>query len=145
MAIAHTTVGQAHSDPQPLPLDELLRSNRAYRSRVRELETANDHLRRELQVLARLVPPPCHEHDEHECPHCQPHRLAPGPAQPLSPREREVLRLLTEGSRSPCIAAQLGICITTVEVHRRNIMRKLGLHTVSALTKYAVRAGLTSL
>ena len=63
----------------------------------------------------------------------------------LGAREREVLRLLTEGNRSPCIAERLGIAIGTVEVHRRNIMRKLGLHSVAQLTKYAVREGLTSL
>jgi len=63
----------------------------------------------------------------------------------LSRREREVLGLLTDGVRSPCIAAHLNIRVATVEVHRRNIMRKLGLHSVVALTKYAVREGLTSL
>ena len=63
----------------------------------------------------------------------------------LSAREREVLRLLSEGNRSPSIAISLGICVGTVEVHRRNIMRKLGLHTAVALTKYALREGLTSL
>ncbi|HSD55164.1 MAG TPA: LuxR C-terminal-related transcriptional regulator [Burkholderiales bacterium] len=67
------------------------------------------------------------------------------PAPRLGAREREVLRLITEGNRSPCIAEQLGITVGTVEVHRRNIMRKLGLHSVAALTKYAVREGLTSL
>ena len=39
----------------------------------------------------------------------------------------------------------MGIAAATVEVHRRNIMRKLGLHTVAELTKYALREGLTSL
>jgi DNA-binding CsgD family transcriptional regulator len=67
------------------------------------------------------------------------------PAQRLSAREREVLRLITEGLRTPSIAARLGITAATVEVHRRNIMRKLGLHTVAGLTKYALREGLTSL
>ena len=65
--------------------------------------------------------------------------------QHLSAREREVLSLLTEGSRSPCVAARLGICNATVEVHRRNISRKLGLHGVAELTQYAVRQGLTRL
>ena len=69
----------------------------------------------------------------------------PATAERLSARENEVLRRLTEGARSPRIAADLGICIATVEVHRRNIMRKLGLHCVADLTRYAVRAGLTSL
>ena len=67
------------------------------------------------------------------------------PMAQLSARELEVLRLLTEGSRSPCIASQLGISASTVEVHRRNIMRKLGLHCIADLTKYAVRQGLTPL
>jgi DNA-binding NarL/FixJ family response regulator len=67
------------------------------------------------------------------------------PPERLGAREREVLKLLTEGMRSPCIAEKLGIKTATVEVHRRNIMRKLNLHSVAALTKYALRAGLTSL
>lgn len=70
---------------------------------------------------------------------------AVAPCQCLSAREREVLRLITESQRTPAIAARLGITVATVEVHRRNIMRKLGLHTVAALTKYALREGLTSL
>jgi DNA-binding NarL/FixJ family response regulator len=60
----------------------------------------------------------------------------------LSRREREVLRLIAEGTRSPSIAGQLRISLGTVEVHRRNIMRKLGLRTVADLTRYAVREGL---
>jgi len=63
----------------------------------------------------------------------------------LSRREREVLRLIAEGTRSPSIAAQLHISLGTVEVHRRNIMRKLGLRTVADLTRYAVREGLVLL
>ena len=56
-----------------------------------------------------------------------------------------MLRLITEGQRTPSVAERLGICSATVEVHRRNIMRKLGLHTVAALTKHALREGLTQL
>jgi DNA-binding NarL/FixJ family response regulator len=63
----------------------------------------------------------------------------------LGARESAVLKLITEGSHSPAIAAQLGISVATVEVHRRNIMRKLDLHSVAALTRYAIREGLTSL
>ena len=137
----------------PPALDELVRSNQALLSRVRELEAANVSLRREVQLQARRLllgaeqpgQQPCTQHGEHECAHCRVHDGATGPAQPLSSREREVLRLLTEGSRTPCIAARLGISGATVEVHRRNIMRKVGLHTVAALTKYALREGLTSL
>jgi len=63
----------------------------------------------------------------------------------LGARESAVLKLITEGAHSPAIAAQLGISVATVEVHRRNIMRKLDLHSVAALTRYAIREGLTSL
>jgi DNA-binding NarL/FixJ family response regulator len=63
----------------------------------------------------------------------------------LGPREREVLQLLAEGLSSPQIARRLHVATTTVESHRRNLMAKLGLHSVAELTKYAVREGLTSL
>jgi len=63
--------------------------------------------------------------------------------QHLGPREREVLRLLAEGGTSPIIAKRLFISASTVDVHRRNIMKKLDLHNVAELTKYAVRNGLT--
>ena len=66
------------------------------------------------------------------------------PAGRLGRREREVLQLLAEGERSPAIAARLHITVATVEVHRRNIMRKLDLHSVAELTKYAIREGLTT-
>lgn len=62
----------------------------------------------------------------------------------LSPREREVLQLLAEGRSSPEIGKRLFVATTTVETHRRNIMRKLNIHSVADLTKYAIREGLTS-
>lgn len=62
----------------------------------------------------------------------------------LGRRESEVLTLLAEGRTSPEIADRLHIATSTVEVHRRNIMRKLGLHSVAELTKYAIRNGLTT-
>ncbi len=72
-------------------------------------------------------------------------RAVVGEAIPLARREREVLRLIAEGVRSPAIAAQLHVTVGTVEVHRRNIMRKLGLRTVAELTKHAIREGIVSL
>jgi DNA-binding NarL/FixJ family response regulator len=65
--------------------------------------------------------------------------------QRLGRREREVLRLVAQGVRSVNIALQLHISVATVEVHRRNIMRKLDLHTVADLTRYAIREGIVSL
>lgn len=66
-------------------------------------------------------------------------------APQLGLREREVLQLLSEGSTSPEIAKRLFISPSTVDVHRRNIMKKLDLHSVAELTKYAVRNGITSI
>lgn len=62
----------------------------------------------------------------------------------LGPREREVLQLLAEGKTSPQIGRCLSIATKTVETHRRNITKKLDLHSVAELTKYAIRQGLTS-
>lgn len=62
----------------------------------------------------------------------------------LGKRETEVLSLIANGRTSAEIAAQLFIATGTVDVHRRNIMRKLQLHNASDLTKYAIREGLIS-
>ena len=62
----------------------------------------------------------------------------------LTEREREVLQKTAEGNTTKDIAASLGISIKTVETHRRNIMEKLQIQSVAELTKYAIRAGLTS-
>lgn len=67
------------------------------------------------------------------------------PADPLSPREREVLQLLAEGGSTKEIAAKLGVSVKTVESHRKQVMDKLDLRSVAELTKYAIRAGLTSI
>ncbi len=67
------------------------------------------------------------------------------PGGTLSPREREVLQLLAEGSSSKDIAARLGLSVATVETHRRQIASKLDIHSVAELTKFAIREGLTSL
>jgi two-component system, NarL family, response regulator NreC len=63
----------------------------------------------------------------------------------LAPREREVLQLLAEGHKSASIGQKLCISFHTVESHRRNIMRKLNLHSIAELTRYALREGLTPL
>jgi len=63
---------------------------------------------------------------------------------PLSRREVQVATLLAEGKSAPEIANELHISPSTVDVHRRNLMRKLKLHNVVDLTKYAIRTGLVS-
>jgi two-component system NarL family response regulator len=67
------------------------------------------------------------------------------PAAPrISARERQVLQLVAEGNTSAEIAERLHVAFSTVEVHRRNIMRKLELHNVADLTKYAIRNSITT-
>jgi len=67
------------------------------------------------------------------------------PAPDLSDREREVLQLLAEGHSTKQTASQLHVSEKTIETHRRQIMRKLNLHSLAELTKFAIREGLTSL
>jgi DNA-binding NarL/FixJ family response regulator len=62
----------------------------------------------------------------------------------LTTREREILQLLAEGHSLKTIAYQLQLSSKTIETHRRHIMDKLDIHTVSGLTRYAVREGLTT-
>jgi DNA-binding NarL/FixJ family response regulator len=62
----------------------------------------------------------------------------------LTARQREVLQLLAEGRSNKEIATTLGISTKTVEFHRANIVRELGLSTTADLVKYALRHGLAS-
>ena len=63
----------------------------------------------------------------------------------LTPREREVLQLISEGKSTKEIALYLNVSIKTIESTRRQIMQKLDIHSVAELTKYAIREGLTPL
>ncbi|MBM4289723.1 MAG: response regulator transcription factor [Deltaproteobacteria bacterium] len=65
--------------------------------------------------------------------------------QALTPREREVLQLLAEGQSTRQIADSLHVSIKTIEVHRKQMMDKLGLQSLAELVKYAIREGLTSI
>jgi two-component system response regulator NreC len=68
-----------------------------------------------------------------------------GAEEPLTPRERQVLELIAEGNTNQEIATALCVSRKTVESHRANIMRKLDLHDVTELVKYAIRTGLVKL
>jgi DNA-binding NarL/FixJ family response regulator len=57
----------------------------------------------------------------------------------LTAREREIVQLLAEGKSSKEVAVALNISVKTAETHRANIMRKLELHSVSEIVRYAVR------
>jgi DNA-binding NarL/FixJ family response regulator len=59
--------------------------------------------------------------------------------EPLSPRERQVLQLLAEGKGTKDVAKVLDITVKTAETHRSNIMRKLNLHGITELVRYAIR------
>jgi DNA-binding NarL/FixJ family response regulator len=67
----------------------------------------------------------------------------PGPA--LTRREREVLQHIADGLSTKEIAATLRLSVKTVETFRRQLMQKLEVDSVAALTKYAIRIGLASL
>jgi DNA-binding NarL/FixJ family response regulator len=63
----------------------------------------------------------------------------------LSKRETEVLKCIADGQTTKEIALGLGVSPKTVETHRVNMMAKLGVNGVAALTKYAIREGITAL
>jgi DNA-binding NarL/FixJ family response regulator len=65
--------------------------------------------------------------------------------EPLSARERQVLKLIAEGNNNNRIAEVLGLSRKTVDTHRANAMRKLDLHDVTEVVKYALRTGLITL
>ncbi len=67
------------------------------------------------------------------------------PFSQLTDREREVLVLIAEGQSNKEIANRLGIGVRTIETHRERIMRRLDIHSVAGLTKFAIANGLVSL
>jgi len=70
----------------------------------------------------------------------------PSPGAPnLTNREREVLMLIADGLSNKEIACQLNVGVRTVETHRERIMRKLDIHSVAGLTRYAISSGLITL
>jgi DNA-binding NarL/FixJ family response regulator len=60
----------------------------------------------------------------------------------LSPRQREVLRLIAEGRTTKQIAQELEISVKTVETHRAQLMERLGIHDVAGLVRYAIIVGI---
>lgn len=61
------------------------------------------------------------------------------PADPLTPREHQVLQLIVEGKTTKEVAALLGISVKTAESHRMRIMAKLDVHETAGLVRYAIR------
>lgn len=71
-------------------------------------------------------------------------RGAASRSETLTQRERQILKLIAEGHKNKEIADYLCISIKTVEKHRANLMKKLDLHNVSAITSYALDKGLVT-
>jgi two-component system nitrate/nitrite response regulator NarL len=67
------------------------------------------------------------------------------PFAQLTGREREVLVLIAEGRSNKEIANKLGIGVRTIETHRERIMRRLDIHSVAGLTKFAIANGMIPL
>lgn len=66
-------------------------------------------------------------------------------ADPLTPRERQILQLVAEGKTTKEIATLLNVSFKTAESHRNRIMKKLDIHNVTGLVHYAIRSGLMQL
>lgn len=69
-------------------------------------------------------------------------RESRGKSDVLTAREREVLHLIAESYSTKQVAAKLGVSVKTADNHRTNLMRKLDLHDVASLTRYAIQIGL---
>lgn len=65
-----------------------------------------------------------------------------GPADALTPRQQQVLKLVAEGLTTKQIAARLGLSVKTIEAHRGAIMDRLAIRDVPGLVRFAIRAGL---
>lgn len=63
----------------------------------------------------------------------------------LTKKERQVLQLVAEGKSTKEIAKTLFVTVKTIETHRYRLMKRLGIHSIAQLTKYAIRHGITSL
>ncbi|HEY4491131.1 MAG TPA: response regulator transcription factor, partial [Acidobacteriota bacterium] len=67
------------------------------------------------------------------------------PLERLTPRQREILRLIAEGRTNKEIAAILNVSIKTVDTHRMLLMQRLDIHDVAGLVRFAIKVGLVSL
>jgi DNA-binding NarL/FixJ family response regulator len=69
-------------------------------------------------------------------------KLAKGPFELLTSRQREILQLIAEGQSTKQIALRLRLSVKTVETHRTHLMDRLGVHGVPGLVLYAIRSGI---
>jgi len=101
--------------------------------------------------FAASVPPIPNAEDKPEpsfyrTPHTQPPPSAPSlaAAATLTPRELEIVGLVSEGFSSKEVAGQLNLSVRTVEKHRANAMEKLDVHDVASLVRYCIKAGIVT-
>ena len=104
-----------------------------------ELHTAIESVSENKRFLSKTIDTEVRESVEHEW-------FRPeGYSSELTGRQREILMLLADGQTTRHIAEQLNISMKTVEFHKANINRKVGVHTTPDLIKFALAQGLTSL
>jgi DNA-binding NarL/FixJ family response regulator len=104
-----------------------------------ELRLAIETVLANKRFLSEKIAPEVREALEHEW-------FRPeGYSADLTSRQREVLVLLSQGRTTKHIAQELSISLKTVEFHKANITRKLGVHTTAELIKFALANGLTTL
>ena len=103
---------------------------------------AAEHLVRAVEALAVHRPYFTAAISQHLLDEYLARAAAPAPSQipgELTRREREIVQLLAEGRSNKEVATLLDLSVKTVETHRSNLMRKLGLHSLSDLIHYALR------
>jgi DNA-binding NarL/FixJ family response regulator len=108
-------------------------------SAAEELRLAIETVLANKRFLSQKIPPEVREALEHDW--FRPEDYS----SDLTDRQREVLVLLAKGRSTRHIAQELDISMKTVEFHKANITRKLGVHTTSELIKFALAQGLTTL
>jgi DNA-binding NarL/FixJ family response regulator len=108
-------------------------------SAAEDLRQAIETVLSNKRFLSQMIAPEVRESLEHEW-------FRPeGYSADLTDRQRAVLVLLAEGRTARDIAQELNISLKTVEFHKANITRKLGIHTTADLIKFALDRGLTTL
>jgi DNA-binding NarL/FixJ family response regulator len=78
-------------------------------------------------------------------PHTRPITQRDGVYERLTPRQREVVQLITEGYTTKEIAKKLNVSIKTIDTHRTQIMERLDIHDIASLVRYAIRMGIVKL
>ena len=102
-------------------------------------QTSADELVRMVRYAARTADSSVREISRKDHNGWRPSDLLPAPRRVLTPREREVLKLLAEGRTVRSAASVLGVSAKTVDAHKFNLMRKLGIHNKAELVMWAIQ------